>query len=192
MDSSTKRQLVGAAVIVALAVIFLPMFFTGPEKRESVDVPLEVPPRPDEQSRQGTPRMTDDMADEESPRPQFPARADEQRSAAQQQRQSRRDDRGEQDDGQADGTTATKTDVAVGEEGAYAVQVGSFRHEENAYGERDRLRDLGMPAYVDSGEIGGSPMYRVRLGPVMERDEAEHLLDQAMDEAGLEGWVVSL
>mgnify|MGYP000521172108 CR=1 FL=1 len=50
MDPSTKRQLVGATVLVALAVIFLPMILSSPEETQEVDVPVEVPPREGEAS----------------------------------------------------------------------------------------------------------------------------------------------
>ncbi len=50
MDPSTKRQLVGAAVLVALAVIFLPMLLSSPEETQEVNVPVEVPPREGEAS----------------------------------------------------------------------------------------------------------------------------------------------
>jgi DedD protein len=78
------------------------------------------------------------------------------------------------------------------EQGAYAVQVGSFRNQDNAYGFRDKVRNMGMPAYVDRTQLGGSPVYRVRLGPVMDRDRAEKMLERASGELEVQGWVVSL
>ncbi|MFP4130047.1 MAG: SPOR domain-containing protein [Halorhodospira sp.] len=45
MDPSTRRQLVGAAVLIALAVIFLPMLLSNPEEAQEVEVPVEVPSR---------------------------------------------------------------------------------------------------------------------------------------------------
>jgi cell division septation protein DedD len=47
MDSSLKQRLVGAVVLVALAVIFLPMLVKGPAPDSGVsDVSLDVPPEP--------------------------------------------------------------------------------------------------------------------------------------------------
>ncbi|GEM_PF-416797 len=55
MDPSTRRQLVGAAVLVALAVIFLPMLLSNPEEAQEVEVPVEVPSRDgDTASPEGT------------------------------------------------------------------------------------------------------------------------------------------
>ena len=47
MDASLKQRLVGAAVLVALAVIFLPLLVKGPAPDSGVsDVSLRVPPEP--------------------------------------------------------------------------------------------------------------------------------------------------
>lgn len=48
MDSALKQRLLGAAVLIALAVIFLPMLFSGSApKQESATLNLEIPPAPD-------------------------------------------------------------------------------------------------------------------------------------------------
>jgi cell division septation protein DedD len=47
MDPGLKQRLVGAAVLVALAVIFLPMLVKGPAPDSGVsDLPLTMPPAP--------------------------------------------------------------------------------------------------------------------------------------------------
>src|SRR5688572_26349603 len=47
MDSGLKQRLIGAAVLVALAVIFLPMLVQGPAPDSGVsDVPLTMPGTP--------------------------------------------------------------------------------------------------------------------------------------------------
>ena len=47
MESAMKQRLVGAAVLVALAVIFLPMLVQGPAPDSGVsNVPLTMPPAP--------------------------------------------------------------------------------------------------------------------------------------------------
>src|SRR5690242_5031372 len=47
MESGLKQRLVGAAVLVALAVIFLPMLVQGPAPDSGVsNVPLTMPPAP--------------------------------------------------------------------------------------------------------------------------------------------------
>lgn len=47
MDTALKQRLIGAIVLVALAVIFLPMLVKGPAPSSGVaDVPLEAPAAP--------------------------------------------------------------------------------------------------------------------------------------------------
>ena len=47
MDTRLKQRLIGAAVLIALAVIFLPMLVQGPAPDSGVsDVPLDVPGEP--------------------------------------------------------------------------------------------------------------------------------------------------
>lgn len=47
MDTTLKQRLIGAVVLVALAVIFLPMLIKGPAPDSGVsDVPLDMPATP--------------------------------------------------------------------------------------------------------------------------------------------------
>jgi len=47
MDPGMKQRLIGAAVLVALAVIFLPMLVQGPAPDSGIsDVPLSMPDAP--------------------------------------------------------------------------------------------------------------------------------------------------
>ncbi|RBD39503.1 sporulation protein, partial [Xanthomonas oryzae pv. oryzae] len=47
MDTALKQRLIGAIVLVALAVIFLPMLVKGPAPSSGVaDVPLQAPAAP--------------------------------------------------------------------------------------------------------------------------------------------------
>ena len=48
MDSPLKQRLIGAAVLAALAIIFLPMLLKGPDVKEpdAAEVPLSMPATP--------------------------------------------------------------------------------------------------------------------------------------------------
>jgi len=46
MDKSLQKKLVGAAVLIALAVIFLPMFLDGKKDTGSTPMQIEIPPKP--------------------------------------------------------------------------------------------------------------------------------------------------
>ncbi|MDQ3797082.1 MAG: hypothetical protein M3294_05845, partial [Pseudomonadota bacterium] len=47
METSLKQRLIGAAVIVALAVIFIPMLFDNAERKKPVTLDMNVPPEPE-------------------------------------------------------------------------------------------------------------------------------------------------
>ncbi len=51
MDSALKQRLIGAAVLVALAMIFLPMLLMGPDTAEpdAAQVPMDMPAAPDQE-----------------------------------------------------------------------------------------------------------------------------------------------
>ena len=50
MDSPLKQRLIGAAVLMALAVVFLPMLLQGPDVKDpdAAEVPLNLPAAPDD------------------------------------------------------------------------------------------------------------------------------------------------
>src|SRR5215470_14265253 len=48
MDLSLKQRLLGAVVLIALAIIFVPMFLSGPAPQQTSEtVNLAIPPAPD-------------------------------------------------------------------------------------------------------------------------------------------------
>ena len=58
----------------------------------------------------------------------------------------------------------------------WAVQLGSFASRSTAQGMVDDLRSKGYDAFVMPVKSGSTTLYRVRLGPVGERQEALELL----------------
>ncbi|MDQ2695785.1 MAG: sporulation protein, partial [Pseudomonadota bacterium] len=48
MDNRLKQRLVGATVVVALAVIIVPEIIRGPARQEPAAVQTAIPPAPDE------------------------------------------------------------------------------------------------------------------------------------------------
>jgi len=82
-------------------------------------------------------------------------------------------------------------DMQRGMQSGFAVQVGSFVSEENAESETARLAGLGFDSFRFSEEIGERLIWRVMVGPVSERDEADALKSRVVEQAGVEGLVVS-
>lgn len=73
----------------------------------------------------------------------------------------------------------------------FAVQVGSFASEENAERETARLRNLGFEAFRQSEDASGRAIWKVLVGTVDDRAAADALRARLVEEAGVEGLVVS-
>ena len=73
----------------------------------------------------------------------------------------------------------------------FAVQVGAFGDESAARRFEGRLRALGLEAYVSEGDDSATARYRVRVGPVASREEADQLAVRIHQEHQLPTWILS-
>ena len=69
--------------------------------------------------------------------------------------------------------------------------MGSFSSEQNALRLRDKLRKNGFTPQVEKARIEGKSRFRVRVGPFLERAEAEQSRKQILDKLTLKGRVLS-
>jgi cell division septation protein DedD len=60
----------------------------------------------------------------------------------------------------------------------WIVQLGSFSQRKNAESLQDKLRDDGHKAFVEAAGIAAGQVYRVRIGPLENRVQAESLVSQ--------------
>ena len=187
MDPALKQRLVGAAVLVALAVIFLPMLVQGPAPDSGVaDVPLDVPdePRDGLQTRElpliGPPATATPEGGALGMAPAEENTAPAGSDALPATVAELPDDAGEADD-DADAPTdaAPETPAAAAmfpaatAGGDYAVSWGSFASIAAADASVASLRASQLPAYRESALVGGKTVQRVRIGPYATRAEAE-------------------
>jgi len=199
-----RQRLVGAIVLVALAVIFLPMLFDGSGRPEQLDVAVEIPDRPE------APASTlDDIPEtepattesESSPEPSADteATADQAGAASRPDESAATDDAGgasagggtESQDGTEQGSSGAGADEPADGPQAWVVQVGSFSRETNAVVLRDRLRQKGFDAFTEQGESDGQTVWRVRVGPVATREDAGALQSKIEQERGKEALVMT-
>jgi rare lipoprotein A len=73
-----------------------------------------------------------------------------------------------------------KVTVLPTKPGQIYIQAGSFGLAENAFRVKDRLDPIG-PVIVVGVRINGANFYRVRLGPILNVDEADKLLNRVVD-----------
>jgi DedD protein len=73
---------------------------------------------------------------------------------------------------------------------AWVVQLASLSRESNAVALRDRLRKAGFTAFVERVRVNGKPVFRVRVGPELDRDRAEALRRRLQQTRNLRGIVL--
>jgi len=203
MEPALKQRLVGAAVLVALAVIFLPMLVQGPAPDSgAADVPLTMPDAPtdDFQTRElplvipaGTPEggalgmepgqvgtlaadATDAADGDEAPRGAEAAIIEEAPAAT------------ETGDAPAPAKTMeppTKRAPTEGQDanggmfpaatagGDYVVSFGSYSTVAAADAIVASLRQSQLPAFREPARVDGRTWQRVRIGPYATHAEAE-------------------
>lgn len=155
MDVSLKQRLVGAVVLIALAVIFLPMLVKGPAPDSGVsDVSLTVPPEPKEANGM----VTQDL-------PLIAPSGVPEGGVS----------------GMPDTVAGQPTDAAPAAAGLFpavaagdfAVSFGSYASAADADKVIDALRSAELPGYREAVSLNGRQAHRVRIGPFADRAVAE-------------------
>ncbi len=194
MNEQLKQRLVGAAVLVLLAVIVIPMVLEqpnapGPQIRHSPIppkpegdfssriIPLDPPETPLVEAQRAKnvpiePPGTETDADNSAGAGPLPA-----------------------DDAQSERAAAPSDSQPAAVAGqsqltAWAVQLGSFSNAQNAIALRDRLREKGYTVFVEKGRAYGSEITRVVVGPELARDQADKVVKKLYAETRLKGIVV--
>jgi len=165
MDDGIKQRLIGALVLVALMVIFLPMLFSNGDLEPAevlVDIP-EKPPIPTFEIKKPVKPSEQRQVEKAQPKPK-----------PQQTLQ-------ELVDKEVD---VNKLPVS------WALQVASFKERDNAEKLRDKLRKAGYKAYIKYRLDVEPKMIRVLIGPVLERTEIDKIKAAIVRHHKLEGVVV--
>ncbi len=164
MTSGLKQRLIGAAVLIAIAVIFLPMLVKGPAPESGLpDMPMGVPDAP-----AGAYRTVDLPLVAPGPAPAGSVLGDQSPAPV-------------ADTPQADGDALPTVDAganaaalpATTAGGDYAVHYGAFASDADAKAILRQLGGAGLTGYSEAFTLNGKPAHRVRLGPYASRAEAE-------------------
>lgn len=73
--------------------------------------------------------------------------------------------------------------------GKVVIQVFSSAEQDQAERIRQRLANGGHPAFLSPVQVGGSTMYRVRIGPYATRADAQKVADQVRKGHKLDTWI---
>ena len=189
-----KQRVVGAFVIISLAVIFLPMVFDEPRQQES-NIIVPVPPRPAFQVKEI----------ERPVKPEFQRLqvnlktqkvVEEERSASASNQLKINTDINKAAEAvikDLDVTTATANDSSEKVvdtsmtdsspkvshlpvfKNVWMVQLGVFTKTENAYQLRDQVRKDGFDCHTKKIDLNGTTAVKVFSGPFVDKTEAEKM-----------------
>lgn len=210
LDKGMKQRMVGALVLVALAVIFLPMLFTREDEMRQVRVeapqapamptlpevkvePVAVPePQAIAQEPQQPPVVVDESTAPAStpsqpitPSPQTQPQAQAQAQPQSQPAKPQAPVAKVEPQPAAKPAAPSKIDVN-GLPVSWSIQLASLSNRAGAEKLQQTLRSQGYNAYIRSA--GG--MNRVYVGPLIERAEAERVRDAISRQNSLKGFVV--
>jgi cell division septation protein DedD len=185
MDTGLKQRLIGAAVLVALAVIFLPMLVKGPAPDSGVsDVPIKMPDGPDGEietrelplvmpgdvPKGGVVGMDTTPVDRPSTAGAKPATGNADPTAT------------DPDQPVSSDPTSTPTALpATAAGGDYAVHFGAYASQKGADTVVAGAKAAQLPAYSEATTVNGKPAFRVRIGPYATRAEAESVRLKALE-----------
>ena len=215
MDQGLKERLVGAAVLIAIAVWLIPWVLDGPEAPVeatggSLQLPAAEEPMP---MRTQTLRLGDAAEPStESPPSAAAAPQEDQPLAAAEPPADETPDAGAATPPVTPAVTAARTEPerapvvatappaptptppkpapAAATGGDWTVQLGSFSDEANARRVAQRSGTFGYKAEVSTTKSGGRTLYRVRVGSGRSRAEAEATVS-ALKAHGIDASVVA-
>lgn len=185
-----KHRIVGAVILVALAVIFLPMILNKAPEPPAVAPISELPlpdtkvviapvpplePAPDSATPVAPALERPVAAPTEPPPPTAPPSNEAQKKP----------------DQPAKPVAVAKDKPAAKIEKGWVVQVGAFTSNENATHLRDKLRKQGFNAEIDRLSVDAKTMFRVRVGPYRDNTGAKGAQSRLQNEAGIKGVVLA-
>ncbi len=88
-------------------------------------------------------------------------------------------------------TTAEAKPTAKQAAKAWAIQVGSFSERSNAFKLRNKLRSKKFTTFVEAVKTSKGRVYRVRVGPEVRRSQAEKIQKRLRTELKISGLVVA-
>lgn len=196
-DFNPKHRIVGAIIIVALVVIFVPMILNQREpppdvrtvnepvaRGEIADTKVVVTPVVPEEPKTGGVGETASNAvtppADSAPKPETPPAAPVEKPAAVKTAPVP----------STNGKTA-KTSTTASEKitKGWIVQVGTFSNKENAIHLRSKLSSHGHTVHTETVKLAGKTATRLRVGPFRDKREAEKVQAQIRKETGVQGVV---
>ena len=165
MDGQLKQRMVGAAVLIALGVIFIPVLLDESGRNQTLqpipDIP-EQPTLPESIAINTTPIA---LQGSTKPKP-----ADIKKPA--------------------DNASKVISGVDTGDLTAWVVQLGSFGEQNNASKLVKELQNGGFNAFIEQVKSDGKVSHRVRIGPEMTQKKADQIRQRVSKKYSRDGVVM--
>lgn len=219
MDNLVKQRVIGAVVLVALAVIFVPMLLDKPEDALG-PVGSNLPDRPDQSVADRIdpltlpePPIEADPAQVVLDQPPADTAAAGDAALAEAVQQSDQNVEVVVVEPEVPAAVAAPEIVTEAPAAApaptpapvpeaqpalaatkvlsgWVVQLAALSKQDNALALRERLRTLGYTAFVEEIKTAKGMQYRVRVGPELERTNADNLRNRLEEQVKLKGIVM--
>ena len=183
MDRALKERVIGAIVLVVVAVLVVPVFLDGPPS--DVDVISSIVTLPGQNGQESVTQTVVLNRDRTEPVPtsaRLPAVTKSKPAQTAPAATKEAAVVSPSDDTEAVPASESTT-------GMWAVQLGSFSNQENAERLAADLRKQGYAAFLSRLVTGSGALHRVRIGPQKDRASAEAVAAQ-LAKSGHSGQVV--
>ena len=184
METTLKQRLIGAVVIIALAVIFVPIILDGSGQQKSVAVNMEAPPVPKFtfKSDLPDPKKLDELPVLEKPN-DAPAK-----QAVVTEHSTPQDPPANTAKPIAKVIDATSNHIRPNAAlNTWGVQVAAFSEKAKALVLQEKLLAYNYPAFIEKSTKDAKALYRVKIGPMLNKEDAEKLRDKIKQEHALSG-----
>jgi DedD protein len=197
MDRRVKERLIGASILVALVVLVVPELLSGPkpaappatlaaiapESTRNVTLDLATSKAPATSEAENAASVAKGGTAASAPPAPVPSTVASSSSAPPRAASSSSappptaSPRAGSSNAAPPAAAAVETTAPspISSHAAWAVQLGSFASRTNADNLSRRLRGQGFSVYVLPGGAGASLRYRVRVGPLADRESAERM-----------------
>ena len=194
-----KQRIIGAVVLVALAVIIIPLVLDLRKDYDRVISGSNIPPKPDDfrievfqfdqdaEINVPTPVVEQLVTDVASVSAEPGDNTDNEPSIEHSSARERVSELRDRINDSKDGSVAKAGQAAAQ---AWVVQLASLTRKQNALTLRDRVRKMGLHAFVVSSQVDNKTMYRVLVGPELLRSNAENNRLRLQQEINLSGLVL--
>jgi DedD protein len=180
-----RHRLIGAAVLVLIAVVGLPRILDNKPKAVTNDIAVNIVtslPTPSAISKPSENPKTDQGVSESKAELKAEAKAEVKTEAKSESKPAnptppKSSALGLASGEEVVGTTANSTPSSVpaaNGSGKFVIQIGAFASEERAKGWITKLKEQKIPNYVlNKNAPDGTKLYVLRAGPYTDKDEAE-------------------